>query len=67
MDGGADVAYQRHTLDGLLTAVEYGDKTAIGALKRFIHLRTDDRIVNVIVERHPWHGWRVRPIKREQK
>jgi hypothetical protein len=54
--------YQRHSLDGLFTAVEYGDKTALEALKEFIRLRTDSRIVNVIVERHQRHGWRVRGI-----
>jgi hypothetical protein len=56
--------YQRHSLDGLLTAVEYGDRTAHSALREFIRLRTGGR--NTIVERHPERGWRVRdPLDEE--
>lgn len=49
---------QRHSLGGLLTAVEYGDPTAIEALKDFIRLRTAGS--SAVIERHPEHGWRVR-------
>jgi len=61
----ANEAYQRHSLEGLFTAVEYGDPTAIEALKHFVHLRTHDRNVTTIVERHRRHGWRVRRIPEE--
>lgn len=55
--------YQRHSLDGLLTAAQYGEKTAYQALKEFLRLRTDGR--SIVIERSPKHGWRVRdPISK---
>lgn len=54
----ADEQYQPHSLDGLLTAVEYGDQTALGALKDFLYLQSGGR--TSIIERHSQHGWRVR-------
>ena len=53
-----DEGYQRHSLDGLFTAAEYGDRSAIEALKELIRLRTAGR--QIVVERHHRHGWRVR-------
>jgi len=50
--------YSRHSLEGLFTAAEYGDASALQALKEFIRLRTAGR--DIIVERHHRHGWRVR-------
>ncbi len=53
-----DDGYERHSIDGLLTAAEYGEPTALGALKDFLRLRTAGR--SVVVERSPQYGWRVR-------
>lgn len=53
-----DDGYQRHSIEGLLTAAEYGDPSALEALKEFIRLRTGER--HIIVERHHRQGWRVR-------
>ena len=50
--------YQRHSLDGLLTAVEYAEPTAREALKRFMWRKSAGR--NTVIERHPQQGWRVR-------
>ena len=60
-----DEGYARHSYEGLFTAAEYGDPTALEALKEFIRLRTAGR--NIIVERHHRHGWRVREPKTPQK
>lgn len=56
--GSDDEGYQRHSVDGLFTAAEYGDPTAIEALREFLRLRTGER--NIVIERHHQHGWRVR-------
>jgi hypothetical protein len=64
MTDDTDSQYQRHSVDGLFTAVEYGDQTALQALKDFLYHQTDKRNASVIVERHPRHGWRVRAIRR---
>ena len=56
--------YQRHSFGGLLTAVEYGDASAITALKEFTTLRAAGR--PVAIERHPEKGWRVRDLSRDE-
>lgn len=50
--------HQRWTYLDLVTAVQYGDETAQKALKEFLRLASGNG--NVIVERHPRNGWRVR-------
>ncbi len=57
-----DDEYRRHSYAGLLAAAEYGDESAREALKQF--LRRTCGWGDVIVERHPRQGWRVRKPER---
>jgi hypothetical protein len=55
-----DDGYRQYSFNRLLTAVEYGDATALTALKEFLRLLSGKQ--SVVLERHPQHGWRARGL-----